>query len=474
MTKYQKADEKDKPKVPLRESLDQYFHEISRPELLSAAKEVEFAQMIEGCYRNLVNIICDYSIREKSWGFSLLLGELKKTYDPESKTITKESETTEVDETYVVISRLEDIITKSNAGREEKKRESVKAKEWLFELLYWSGYNPDPEEEQEEISGKKTTVEMYRGIISSTIKRIKSELETALNHYVRMIPKSRNDIERASYLEKRNITAGVINDIRRNNKLISEYKEELAKRNLRLVVNRAKYYQGRGLNLKDLISAGNTGLMKAVEKFDYRRGHKFSTYATWQIRANIGNAIRDYGKTIRLPTNLIEDLNKWFETEVELFRELQRDPTDQEIAEIAIKKLSKRRQKYETPEGLTKKIRSTWRVTGEPVALDREVERDSSTTLKELIEDPESPNPEECGSYLLLASEVKSVLSTLTPREEQILRMRFGIGDNPNQTLEEVGQSFNLTRERIRQIEVKALKKLRHPNISKRLKTFWE
>jgi RNA polymerase sigma factor (sigma-70 family) len=473
MTIYQKADEKDKPKIPLRESLDQYFHEISEPKLLSGAEEIEFAQMIEGCYRNLVDIICDYNIREKAWGFSLLLEELKRTYEPESQNIKKESEPSETNEAYVVISRLEDIIVRSNAGREEKKKESVKAKEWLFELLYWSGYNPDPEEEEGEISGEKTTIEMYRGIIFSTIENIKGELETAFNHYDRMVSKARNGVEEALYLEKRTITAKVINEIRKNSKLISEHKDELAERNLRLVVNRAKYYQKRGLSLKDLVSAGNTGLMKAVEKFDYRRGHKFSTYATWQIRNTIGKAISDYGKIIRLPTNVLDDLNKWFETETELFMKLQRSPTDREIAEIAIKKLSKRRQKYETSEGLTKKIRSTWRVTGEPIALDREVETDNSTTLKELIADPQSPDPEECSQYFQLVSEINLTLSQLTETEEKVIMMRFGIGEYEDHTLEEVGQRFNLTRERIRQIEAKALKRLRHPNRSKKLKTFW-
>jgi|GEM_PF-317469 RNA polymerase sigma factor (sigma-70 family) len=451
---------------PVRGNFQQYMHEISRPELLSKAEEVDLAKRTEDSYRSLVNVICDYDQigKETGWGFTLLLDQLKDAYESDDNTNEQPNEAN------LVISRLEDVITRSYVGSEK----GTKAKEWIFELLYWSGHNPDPNEEDQETAETKFTVEWYRKIIFSTIEEIKVELVKALGHYNRMLPKARSSAEESSYQEKKARTEETINTIRENINAIPRYRKKLIERNLRLVVNRAKPYVGKGLDLKDLVSAGNIGLIKAVERFDYRKGNRFSTYAVWQIKAAIGKAIGEYGKTIRLPENVLENHQKWFEAKNELLKELQRNPTDEEIAPEAIKRLPKKRRETETPENLTRKIKSSKGVAAPIITLEGQIREDSATTLKEIIEDRESPNPEECGSYLVLASEVRSFLSILTPREDKMIRMRFGIGEDRPYTLQEVGDYFGLTRARIQQIAAKALKKLKGSNGRERLKTFWD
>lgn len=297
--------------------------------------------------------------------------------------------------------------------------------------------NPDDLEEVEEVNLEDIDVTNIDGV----------NVDDPVRMYLREIGK----IPLLTYEEEIDLAEKVLNGD-------EEAKQKLAESNLRLVVSIAKKYVGRGMLFLDLIQEGNMGLIKAVEKFDYTKGYKFSTYATWWIRQAITRAIADQARTIRIPVHMVETINKLIRTSRHLLQQLGREPTPEEIA-----------KELEIP---VEKVLEIQKIAQDPVSLETPIGEEDDSHLGDFIQDEDSPAPQDSVAYTLLREQLEEVMSTLTPREAKVLKLRFGLEDGKARTLEEVGKEFMVTRERIRQIEAKALRKLRHPSRSKKLKDY--
>jgi RNA polymerase primary sigma factor len=414
-----------------------YLKDIGRISLLSSDEEYDIAKKIEEGERRIRSLLFDMpqaiaelqelAVQIKKDGVNIT--DIIKHVDEAN--YTKKDEEQYKKKTVTLINSLKNLFEKKGEMRQQISiADSFMRKQAEKKLMA-------TENKIEEVL---INLNLQKKVLEEITRRVEKRLRFLDQEEVQAVEASLSEMER----------------VERDLKVV---KNRLIKANLRLVINIAKKYLNRGLSFLDLIQEGNMGLMKAAEKYDYQKGYKFSTYSTWWIRQAITRAIADYARTIRVPVHVLETMNKITKVTISLFQELGREPTLEEISAKAALPLEK--------------VRKIMKVSNEPISIETPIGDDDSK-LGDFIADPKSPSPFEELVNISCKEEIDKVLSTLTPREEKVIRMRLGIGEKTDYTLEEVGDVFGLTRERIRQIEAKALRKLKHPSRRKRLESFLE